>query len=205
VSVLNFDRYRIVAQFLEVLRPARPRRDLAPDYLGLASRSCFERDGFCFTVSLDREDRAATFTIMYQNRFAGRAVAGIAMRPVGSSLAVYSPYIQCGPAGFGVAKFPAAVPSRHQGKFVTFEIGADVDYPDGRGREVRFRDGWPVHHNAQFDRLPAVPRALPGRLIECILIKAATVRLMLPIGAVEELPDDETGHAEELWKLSVPR
>ena len=71
-------------------------------------------------------------------------------------MASVSPDIQCGPAGFGVAKFPVAIPRRHQGKTVTFEIGVDADYPLGKGREVRFRNGRTIRHNSRFRSLTVV-------------------------------------------------
>lgn len=198
----NFARNPVFATCVSVFRPARLRRDAAPDLLGRCNGPLFERDGFCFAVSLDREDRTAAFTVIYQSRYAGRSTAVVAVRPAGSSLAVFSPCIQCGPAGFGVVKFPAAVPARHQGKTVQFEIGADVEYPLGQDREVRFRKGRAVRYDAQFRRLPPAAQSLPTRLIEHVLSKTATIRLRLPSGVAEETPDD-AGHVEELWRLPV--
>ena len=142
--------------------------------------------------------------MMYQCRYTGRSVAQVALRPAGSSLSVYSPRIECGPAAFGVAKFAAAVPARHQGKKVSFEIGADVDYPLGQGREVRFPRGRAVRHNSQFFRLPAVSGPLSIWPFNSILTKVARVGLRLPMGVKGELADSECGHAEELWSLTVP-
>ena len=132
------------------------RRDLVPDYLSLCKDKFFERDGFCFGVSLDREDALAMFTIMFQSRYLGPSIARIALRPAGAGVASVSPDIECGPAGFGVAKFPVAIPRRHQGKTVTFEIGVDADYPLGKGREVRFRNGRTIRHNSRFRSLTVV-------------------------------------------------
>ncbi len=117
------------------------RRDLVPDYLSLCQGKFLERDGFCFSISLDREDGLAVFTIMFQSRYLGPSTARIALRPAGAGLATVSPDIECGPAGFGVAKFPVAIPQRHQGKTVTFEIGVDADYPQGKGARSAFATG----------------------------------------------------------------
>jgi hypothetical protein len=195
----KFSQTAIAARFLSFFRPSR--RDAAPDFLGRANGPFFERDGFCFAVSLDREDGAATFTIFYQSRYSGRSSAVVALRPVGSSLPVVSPRIHCGPAGFGVAKFPTAIPVRHQGKPVNFEVGADVEYPLGQGREVRCRVGRSVRFDTQFKLLPTLAGTLPGRLIAHILSKMTTIRLRLPIAVAEETPDD-SGHFEELWSLT---
>jgi hypothetical protein len=190
-----------IRSLLDRFWPIRLRRDLAPDYLNRCSGPIFERDGFCFTVSLAREDGVATFTIMYQNRYAAECLATVALRPAGSSLAVHSPGIQCGPGGFGVATFPAAFAARHQGKMVTLQIGADVVYPCGRGAELRFRTGRAVPWNAQFVARPPIARlALANRLTKRILFGAARIRVRLPRNVAEELPNEAIGHVEEIWR-----
>jgi hypothetical protein len=192
----------VAAACVTILARAR-RRDVAPDYLGRGKGPIFERDGLCFTVSLDGEDHIATFTVMYQNRYDRPMAAYIALRPSGSGVATLSPRIDCGPAGFGVAKFPVAIPAQHQGKKVTIEIGVSTEYRHGKGREVRFRTGRMVCHDSQFRNQPLKNRALPGHSIACNLTQTATTtRLALPSGVAEYVSDDETGHAEELWSLA---
>src|SRR5205814_1724798 len=123
--------------------------------------------------------------------------------PAGSGVATLSPRIDCGPAGFGVAKFPVAIPARHQGKKATLEIGASTEFRLGEGREVRFRTGRAVYHDSQFRNQPLKNRALPGRPIACNLTQTATtIRLALPSGVAEYVPDEVAGHAEELWSLA---
>jgi hypothetical protein len=193
----------LAASCLAILAQAKRQRDIAPDYLGRCSGPIFERDGLCFTVSLDAEDEIATFTVMYQNRYNRPVAAYIALRPTGGSVATLSPRIECGPAGFGVAKFPVAIPARHQGKMVTMEIGASTEHPQGKGREVRFNKGCSVRHDSQFRSKPLKNRALPANSIGCsLMLRATTTRLVLPSKVAEYVPDEETGHAEELWSLS---
>ena len=178
------------------------RRDMVPDYLSMCSVHFFERDGFCFGVSLDRKDAAAEFSIVFQSRYLGPSIARIALRPAGSHLATVSPDIHCGPAGFGIARFPVAIPRKHQGKTVTFEIGADVDYVLGRDREVRFRSGRTVRHSSRFRSLAVVMQAALHSVVGHFLVHSpATVRLTLPTDVAEYLPDDAAGHAEVLWSL----
>jgi hypothetical protein len=194
----------LAATCLVVLsRQPRRRSDIAPDYLGRSSGPVFERDGLCFTVSLDAEGDFAMFTVMYQNRYDRPLAAYIALRPVGSGVATLSPRINCGPAGFGVAKFPVAIPARHQGTKVALEIGASVEYPRGKGREVRFFAGRPVQNDAEFRDLPLKNRPLPGSVKKRnLMLTATTIRLALPRNVAEYVPDEEKGHAEELWSLS---
>lgn len=178
------------------------RRDRVPDYLSLCQGKFLERDGFCFTISLDREDGLAVFTIMFQSRYLGPSTARIALRPAGAGLATVSPDIECGPAGFGVAKFPVAIPQRHQGKTVTFEIGVDADYPQGKG-EVRFRNGQTIRHNARFRSLTVVVQAVLQSLVGHFLMHLpVTVRLRLPSDVAQYVPDGVVGDSQVLWSLS---
>ena len=84
-------------------------------------------------------------------------------------MATISPRINCGPAGFGVARFPVAIPALHQGKLVTMEIGASTEFPLGKGREVRFHTGQTVRQDSQFRSLPLKNRALPGNSVGVFL------------------------------------
>jgi len=195
--------WTFAAACLMLLLRLQLRRDLAPDYLSLCRSKFFERDGFCFGVSLDREDEMAMFTIVFQSRYLGPSTARIALRPAGTRVATVSPDIQCGPAEFGVAKLPAAIPRQHQGKSVTFEIGADVDYPHGKGREVRFRTGRTIRHNSRFGSLTVVVQALLHSLAGHLLIHGPTrIRLTLPTDVAEFIPESAVGGSEVLWSFS---
>ena len=195
--------WTFAAACLVLLLGLQLRRDLVPDYLGLCKDKFFERDGFCFGISLDREDAVAMFTIMFQSRYLGPSTARIALRPAGAGVATVSPDIECGPAGFGVAKFPVAIPRRHQGKTVTFEIGVDADYPLGKGREVRFRSGRTIRHNSRFRSLTVVVQALLHSLVGHFLVHSpAAIRLTLPSDVAEYVPDSAVGESQVLWSLS---
>jgi hypothetical protein len=195
--------WTFAAASLVLLLGLELRRDLVPDYLSLCKDKFFERDGFCFGISLDREEGLAMFTILFQSRYLGPATARIALRPVNARLATVSPDIECGPAGFGIAKFPVAIPRRHQGKSVTFEIGVDAEYPQGKGREVRFRSGRMVRHNSRFRSLTVVAQAVLHSLVGHFLIHSpAAIRLTLPSNVAEFVPEGEVGESQLLWSLS---
>jgi hypothetical protein len=182
--------WTIATVVFRLLLGLQRRRHLAPDYLSRCKSKIFERDGLCFGVSLDREDGAAMFTVLFQNRYLGPAVARIALRPFAAGLATVSPDIECGPGGFGIAKFPVVIPKRHQGKTVNFEIGADVDYPTGKGGEIRFRKGREIRHTSRFRSLTAVEQPV-------------VVRLTLPTSVAEYIPESAIGESHELWRLST--
>lgn len=195
--------WTVAAAGVVLLLGLQLRRDLVPDYLSLCKDKFFERDGFCFGISLDRDDAVAMFTIMFQSRYLGPLTARIALRPAGTGLATVSPDIECDSAGFGVAKFPVAIPRRHQGKTVTFEIGAHADYPLGKGREVRFRTGRTIRHNSRFRSLTIVVQAVLHFLVGHFFIPSpARIRLTLPSDVAEFVPDNAVGESQVLWSFS---
>ena len=139
---------------------------------------------------------------MFQNRYLGPSIARIALRPAGAGVATVSPDIKCGPAGFGVAKFPVAIPRRHQGKTVTFEIGVDAEYPHGKGREVRFRNGRTIRHNSRFRSLAVVVQGMLNMLVGHFFIPSpARIRLTLPTDVAEDIPDSAAADSQVLWGL----
>jgi hypothetical protein len=81
-------------------------------------------------------------------------------------------------------------------------LGVDTEYPLGKGREVRYRCGYPVRHNARFRSLAVVAQAVLHSLVGHFLIHSpAAVRLTLPKAVATEVPEDMTGEAEILWSL----
>src|SRR5688500_16359909 len=56
--------------------------------------------------------------------------------------------IPCAPAAYGVARIPVPLSATIQGKRQSFGVGASVDFPYGRGRTLRFRDGIVVRANS---------------------------------------------------------
>jgi hypothetical protein len=195
--------WTFAAAFLALLLGLQLRQDLVPDYLGLCKSKIFERDGFCFGISLDREDGIAMFTLMFQSRYLGPSIARIALRPANSRLATVSPDIECGPGGFGIAKFPVAIPLKHQGKTVSFEIGADAEYPLGKGREVRFRNGRKIRLNSRFRSLTAAVHTLLHLLVGHFHLHShAKIRLNLPAGVAEYVPEEAVGESHVLWSFS---
>lgn len=186
------------------------RRDLAPDFLKQRYGQYFERNGFCFCVFVDSRDGIAFLKVPFQNRFAKPSIVQIALRQGGSRVPFFEagkrPFlmveIQCGAGAFGVADFPVAIPSRHQGKSATFEIGVSVHYPEGKGTMLRFRDGNPVPHDAQFRSFSLVMGAIVTMLTRHMAhASSAAITQILPSNVVERLPEHATSRTEVLWSL----
>ena len=63
---------------------------------------------------------------------------------------VYSADIECDGGVYGVYHIPIGVPANLQGRRVKMEIGADVEYQQGKGETLRFRDGYVLRTDSHF-------------------------------------------------------
>src|SRR5215208_825678 len=116
------------------------RRDLAPDLLAAQVGRYFDRNGFCFQLLPSDVDGTCVFLLMFQNRHEKACTARVALRPVtfgGAHETLVHMQLNCPGAAFGVAKRNVGIPAKLQGKKVSFDVGADVEYPDGKGRMLR--------------------------------------------------------------------
>ncbi|MGD0898115.1 MAG: hypothetical protein ABR915_09795 [Thermoguttaceae bacterium] len=177
------------------------RRDLVPDYLSQHCGRFFESNGLCFCLSLLREDGIAVFRVMFQGRYTGKALAQIAIRPQGTRQTTATPEIECGPASFGIVSIPTAVPARYQGQGITFEVGATVRYPEGKGKMVRFRAGVPVLHNARFGGFSIVIWRVLHLMAGHLLLSGVRVTMSMPTLVAEQLAEDIVPSIETVWTL----
>ena len=198
------------AGVLVLLCWAEFRKDKAPDFLGKRSKVFFERKGFCFTLRTDREDDTCVLEMAFQNRFERACRARVAMKP-SAGFFLTRPKIEgmaldveCGPAAFGVARAAFPVPRQYQGKEVSFDLGANVDYPHGRGRMLRYREGLTVGpaRFSSYGGLLLTLIALPGGAV--VISRPAHGSITLPMGVKEELPGDMPIKVETLWQLGDP-
>src|SRR5688572_10244990 len=120
-----------------------------PDLLRERTGTSVERDGLCFAPALETTPAGACeLAVYFQNRCAGRATARVQMLPPRGTLRLKrhnlparSMTIECPGGAFGVARVSLPITAAYQGRRMTFELRADVTYPDGRGDVVRFRPG----------------------------------------------------------------
>ena len=52
--------------------------------------------------------------------------------------------IECPAGGYGMTSVPWPVAKKFQGKARWLDVGADVAYPEGRGKMIRYRGGLQV-------------------------------------------------------------
>ncbi len=110
--------------------------------------------------------------------------------------------IECGPAAFGVARVPRGLLGRRQ----RFEVGASVEFPDGRGRRVRFRGGAALRANSRFGNAFVSTLTVAGALAgHVVYTSPSVVEVGLPNEAVEDTAELGIGVAvETLWRLGDP-
>jgi hypothetical protein len=186
-------------------------RDVVPDFLHRLSNSFFDRGGFCFAFDVKVVDGVCLLNTYFQNRHAGRCHGKIALRPARGffmsrpTFEAIGIVIDCEPAAFGVARVPIPVPASSQAKRMTFEVGASVDYPDGKGRVLRFRDGIVLRTNSNFGNAFGTSLAVAGLLTgQLVLATPATITLELPAEVAEDVPADRPVEVQTFWRLGDP-
>jgi hypothetical protein len=186
------------------------RSDIAPDYLfRVAGNEFFDRDGFCFAFSAKAIDNLCHFEAYFQNRYDRPCTGRIALRPLEHLFAndefeAITYEIECAPGAFGVARIPVPVPPSAQGKARTFQIGAAVVYPSGRGKALRFRSGMFLRTNEKFHDGFATALMVGGALTGMLAWQSpATVTITMPEGIAAD-----TSHKKPevltFWKLGDP-
>lgn len=187
------------------------RADVAPDYL--SSHGTFiNRGGFCFKVLPIVVDGVCFVSVFFQNQYENRSIGRVALRPARgfflgrAKMKSILVEIDCGPAAFGIARVAVPLPAALQGRRQSFEVGASVEYPDGKGRQLRFRDGVTLRANSNFGNAFATGLLVAGALTGQIVYESpATLTFVLPEGVAEEIADpDELARIDTLWKLGDP-
>lgn len=184
------------------------RKDLLPDFLSGIEKNFFEKNGFCFALKPKVENGFCILYIYFQNRYDRESLAYIVMQPsIGFFLnkrKIDSVHvrIKCNAAAFGLQKVPLPIPQKYQGKVQSFDIGANVSYPGGRGKMQRFRDGLRVGKakiNRMADQMLTVAGMFGGAVVTS---SPASFTFSMPGGVAETLPDDmHIDETETIWQL----
>jgi hypothetical protein len=184
------------------------QKDEVPDYLFERLGTYFECNGFCFMGRAIEYDRKCYLEVYFQNQQDMPSVGSIALQPslgfflTRANLDPIRLEIQCAPAAFGVARLAIPVPAEFQGTLQSFEVGATVEYPMGKGDTVRFRDGIVVRKNADLFNAVGTALTVAGAMTgQLILTKPATLSLHFPKNVQAELPPGTKSEVITLWKL----
>jgi hypothetical protein len=182
------------------------RRDRAPDFLRRHAKKYFERDGFCFSVRSSVKDGRFAWQILFQNRYERPCKALVAFRPSAqlfgrNDLGHAGVEIDCDGGAFGVATIPYGIPSNHQGKKQQFDLIAVTQFPGGKGKMLRFRDGMAVgkQHKSGLD---TAVTALSVLALHPHFTHAATFKLRLP----DNVQGEASGAVQQqiLWRPGDP-
>lgn len=184
------------------------RADLVPDYLYHHSGTYFNRGGFCFGIRANVIDGVCYLEVLFQNQQDEHSVGRIALRPARgfflgrANIEPIALEIQCQPAAFGTAKVAVRIPDELQGKRQSFEVGASVDYPNGKGRTLRFRDGIVLRANSNFGNTFGTALTVAGALTGSIVWTTPTqVTIDLPPGVNDVVADASEPETQTFWKL----
>ena len=180
------------------------KKDLAPDFLKQNFGSYFDRDGFCFVVTPGAEDGRCILRIFFQNRHERECRARIALRPSkllgGGGPPVLEVDVVCPGSAFGRVEKAVALPLELQGRIAKFDVGADVTYPHGKGKMLRFKDGVVLRSDAKFCNNFAATTSVLALLGGMLMIhRPARVEAMMPCDVVVRLRGDEVQRTEILW------
>jgi hypothetical protein len=188
------------------------RRDLAPDFLSerCGGNYC-DRHGFCFTAVADQKNGIANLVVHFQSQYDRPCKVRIALRPARgfwltrAQMDCLTLDIECPPAGFGEAVKPIAIPLDLQGSTQSFEIGASVHYPQGKGKQLRFGEGVVVRANAEFENPIGQGLFLAGAAAGAIALPhSATMKIALPDCVAPELKESPPTEVVVLWQLGHP-
>ena len=108
----------------------------------------------------------------------------------------------CQAAAFGVARIAIPLAHEFQGKRQLFEVGAAVDYFQGKGHAVRFRDGTLLSTDCDFPNTRAEALGAAAFLTGHILISSpARMAINMPAGVAADFAADGATEVQTLWKL----
>lgn len=185
--------------------------ELSHDYLRAVVGKYFTRDGLAFALHVSDDEGIAYLNVLFQNQYDEPCIALIAVRP-GRGFWMNRPAmptllldIECPPAGFGAVRAPLPIPTSLQGKRVVFEVGASVDYPDGKGQRLIFHDGTQLHADHNFGDRSRKLLFWPALILTLSVLGPESVKLRLPRYVADELAhDDVPGELAIFWQSGDP-
>lgn len=182
------------------------RRDRVPDHLKQLPGGAFERDGLCFKVIYRVAGGVCHLDLYFQTRY-DRASRGMILLQPAQGFWLNRPRLRsmtlevgCPPGGAGVVSLPWAIPAKFQGKKQALDVGADVFYPGGRGKMIRFKGGVQVR-TAGFDTWRTVMTAAGAMGGMIVLSRPAQLKIKLPQGVAETVASDAPVTQQIFWSL----
>lgn len=194
---------------LAVLLGSMRRRDRAPDFLAAVARAYFERAGFCFAIAPGVAEGVCVLNVYFQNRYERPCRAQIVIQPASgfwltrSKIQSQTVEIECEGGAFGLTQVPWPVPGKYQGTKQSFDVGAYVEFRDGRGKMLRFRDGVAVG-NATVDAWKGAATLIGAAGGMIVMSRPAKLTVKLPESVAEEVADEAPIVTKTLWRPGDP-
>jgi hypothetical protein len=191
------------------------RRDKAPDFLKKVPGKLLERDSLCFKVVSNPVKGRCYLDLHFQGRYDRPCRAVVVLQPskgfflTRPGLASMTVSIDCPAGGYGVTSVPWPVAKKYQGKVQSLDVGADVEYPEGRGKMIRYRGGAQLR-TAGTDTFKAVMTVAAiltvsaGMGVAALLRNPVRVKLRLPVDVEESVDDDLPILTKVVWKVGHP-
>lgn len=189
------------------------RTDIVPDYLRPIGTNYFNRGGFAFLPSAARLEESCWLTLTFQNQRAAPCIGRVRLRPARGFFLMRNAVdevifeVFCEPAAFGIARIPIGLAQQFQGTHQRFEVGASVEYFDGKGRLVRFWDGNRIEMEIELRRSPlSFPATFLGMFAGHFISpqKPNEVTIELPAEVSEMAPINSEQVSATLWRLNDP-
>ncbi|MCA9279075.1 MAG: hypothetical protein H6815_13950 [Phycisphaeraceae bacterium] len=190
------------------------RRDKVPDYLRRIDRAYYNCRGLCFAVASHNASGIGCIDIYYQNMHENPCFGQIALRLTPSLIGgrwipepIHAMFV-CDPAAYGLVRVPIAIPEKKQGRVQYFDVGAEVEYPNGRGALLRFRNGRLMRTNTNFSNPTKQSLGFLGLFVLspllALMARSDRVKVTLPESVTSTLPDHVQQESLTIWKLGDP-
>ncbi|MDD5706863.1 MAG: hypothetical protein PHR35_13145 [Kiritimatiellae bacterium] len=182
------------------------RKDEVPDFIRAQGINPFERDGFFFAIVPRTNNGTLTMQVLFQNGHERSSSVQLVCKPAlgfwlqDLPLAQFTLDLACSPGGFGIAEVPMAVPKEYQGKEITYELGARVRYPMGRGKRLLHNTGIHVGKPVFTTRSRAF-LSVVGVFGGFHMGRPASFRFVAPQAVATHLAQATPPRVEHKWKL----
>jgi hypothetical protein len=189
-----------VIGLVAILFWAEGRKDLVPNKLAQISGQYLERQGLCLALGMTVKGNICWLQIYFQNRFANACQGRVVVKPArwrsfrNVPLETVDVRFGCDGGAFGVCNVPWPIDEKLQGRITSVEVIADVEYPIGRGKKLRYREGMPIG--------PA--SGVMAALDSMSRLSEPVVSLELPRDVNTQLPPGLTGNSAILWRPDLP-
>lgn len=163
----------------------------------------YERTGLCFAIEPIVVEGVFAFRVWFQNKY-DRPCQGRVLISPGRDFFLQKKVeqvlhigVEVGPGALCCVTMPFAVPHKSQGGKTQLSVAADVEYPQGKGKMVRFRDGMTA--GAIRGKIDLVIDAIGPFVLHSY--KPASLKLSLPQAVAVEVPSRAKPKVEALWQI----